>query len=81
MEEIASGEVLQIAFQWLCKRRKDYPVSDEVWWRRWRWPQLKGVLRAVLLAGQFRFSPLQRVRGRSETYEIWHALYSPVLKA
>ncbi len=46
-----------------------------------RWPTIKPVLQAILLAGQYRFSALRRIHGYKATYEIWHALDSLVLKA
>ncbi len=79
--EIASAEILEEAYRWLCQRRRDYSHNDDVWEVRQRWPTLKPVLQAILRAGQYRFSPLRRIHGYKETYEIWHALDSLVLKA
>jgi len=31
MDEVASAEVLNLAYEWLCERRKDYPHSADVW--------------------------------------------------
>jgi hypothetical protein len=78
---IASSEILDQAYVWLCERRKDYPHNDDVWDVRWRWTTMKPALQAVLLAGQYRFSPLRRVEGKTDTFDIWHALDSLVLKA
>jgi len=31
MEEMASDEVLEEAYTWLCKRRENYSHNDDVW--------------------------------------------------
>ena len=57
------------------------PWSEWLLWDGQRWPTIKPVFQATLLAGQYRFSPLRRIHGYKDTYEIWHALDSLVLKA
>jgi RNA-directed DNA polymerase len=81
MEEIASDEVLEEAYTWLCKRRENYSHNDEVWEVRFRWEQTKPSLQRQLLAGQYRFSSLKRIHRNDEDLEIWSALDSLVLKA
>lgn len=39
--EIASDEVLALAYVWICQRRKEYPEHADVWWVRQRWEQVK----------------------------------------
>ena len=46
MEEIASDNILEQAYQWLCDRRKDYSHNDEVWEVRYRWHEIKPLLQA-----------------------------------
>ena len=41
MEQIASEEVLQHAYEWLCERRKGYSANNDVWDLRWRWEEIK----------------------------------------
>ena len=82
IEEIASDDVLEQAYQWLCQRRRDYSHNDEVWEVRHRWAELKPVLQAALVDGRYRFSPLNRIhRGTDDDLELWSALDSLVLKA
>jgi len=81
LTQIASDAVLQQAYDWLCKRRKDYPAQADVWHLRWHWPQRRPQLQADLRQGRYRFGPLQRVRGREATMEIWSASDALVLKA
>jgi len=81
MEEIASANILEQAYQWLCDRRKDYSHNDEVWEVRYRWHEIKPVLQAELIAGRYRFSPLKRIHRTEDDLEIWSALDSLLLKA
>lgn len=81
MTEIASDEILEQAYEWLCKRREDYSHNDDVWKVRYRWTEIKPVLQAKLIAGRYRFSPLRRIYRTDDALEIWSALDSLVLKA
>ena len=79
--EIASDEVLEEAYDWLCKRRENYSHNDEVWEVRFRWDEIKPQLQRELHAGDYSFSPLRRVRLPDDCLEIWSAPDSLVLKA
>ncbi|QDV22544.1 reverse transcriptase domain-containing protein [Aureliella helgolandensis] len=81
MEEIASDVVLEEAYAWLCRRRKNYSHNDEVWEVRFRWVEIKSRLQCELIAGQYRFSPLRRIHRTNDDLEIWSAVDSLVLKA
>ncbi len=81
IEEIASDEMLEQAYQWLCERRRDYSHNDEVWEVRYRWAEIKPLLQAELIAGRYRFSPQKRIHRTEDDLEIWAALDSLVLKA
>ena len=61
MAEIASDEVIDEAYRWLCHRRKDYSANNDVWTLRWFWPQVKPRLQAQLLAGDYRFESLHLI--------------------
>ena len=79
---LASEEVLDAAYDWLCKRRRDYPANADVWTFRFRWQDEKTRLRAELLAGRYRFEPLSRVTNREgEVLHLWSARDALVLKA
>ena len=79
--EIASNEVLEEAFHWLCDRRKDYSPNDDVWILRNRWRTLKPQLQAALKSGTYQLDAVRRIHGREKTLEIWSATDSLVLKA
>ena len=61
LDELASDDVLDSAYAWLCKRRRDWPPDADVWSFRHRWRQAKAMIRAALLDGSFRFGLLARV--------------------
>ena len=49
IEQIASDEVIDAAYEWLCEKRKHYHFNSDVWQvRRWwheKKPQLQGLIR------------------------------------
>ncbi len=55
LAELTSDEVLDTAYDWLCKRRRNYPADADVWSFRQRWPAEKDRLKAELAAGRYRF--------------------------
>jgi RNA-directed DNA polymerase len=81
MPLIASDEVLEQAFDWLCKRRRQWSHNDEVWEVRQRWADIKPALQEALLAGGYCFSALRRIHRREGDIEVWSALDALVLKA
>lgn len=81
MEQIASDEVLEQAFEWLCKRREKYSENSDVWNIRRKWRDIKIQLQADLLAGRYRFTPLEQIRLNGENIELWTSLDALVLKA
>lgn len=81
MQEIASDQVLEQAYTWLCERRRDYSYNDDVWEVRFRWTEIRTTMRADLLGGRYRFSPLRRIHRADDAVEIWSALDALVLKA
>ncbi len=56
VEEIASDEGLQQAYDCLCARRTDYAPDADVWRLRWRWAEVKPQIQAALCAGTYRLS-------------------------
>ena len=79
---IASDSVLDAAFAWLCKRRRDYPDHADVWEFRRNWPQEKDRIRAELPSGRYRFGLLDRVAlANGDEIDLWSARDALVLKA
>lgn len=81
IEQIASDEVIEQAFNWLCDKRQHYHYNADVWQvRRW-WAEKKVLVQALLLAGTYRFRELRRIRGKERVTEMWASLDALVLKA
>ena len=82
IEDIVTDAVLDQAFVWLCKRRKDYPAAADCWAFRRRWPQERARLRTELLAGEYQISLLSRVTRRDGgAVDLWASRDAVVLKA
>ena len=48
--ELTSDDVLDTAYDWLCRRRRAYPADADVWSFRQAWAQEKDKLKAALAA-------------------------------
>jgi hypothetical protein len=60
LSEIALDDVLDGAYAWLCRRRRDYLPDVELWSFRLNWAKENTRIRHDLLAGRYRFSLLSR---------------------
>ncbi len=79
---LASDAVLDVAYWWLCHRRRDYSADADVWSFRRQWPREKRRIQADLLAGDFRFGLLDRVTLKDGSdIDLWSACDALVLKA
>jgi hypothetical protein len=81
MEEIASDEVFEEAYRWLCDRRKDSSANNDVWALRWRWEDIKTQVQSDLLSGTYRFEPVERIADSEEAIELWSSKDALVLKS
>ena len=82
LAELTSDEVLETAYGWLCRRRRNYSADDDVWSFRQRWPAEKDCLKPELAAGRFRFGLLTRITPvDGEEVDLWLARDALVLKA
>ncbi len=80
--ELTSDEVLDTAYDWLCRRRRAYPADADVWSFRQGWAREKDRLKAALAAGRFRFGLLTRITLKDgEEIDLWSARDALVLKA
>jgi hypothetical protein len=57
IRQIASDEVLEQAFLWVCCKRKAHSHNNDVWNLRRQWKTLKLDLQERLLNGSYRFNP------------------------
>jgi hypothetical protein len=79
---LASDNVLDAAYAWLCQRRKGYPPNADVWCFRHDWQAEKPSIQGALLRGAYCFYPLQRVTLASgDEIDLWSARDALVLKA
>ena len=81
IDRIASDNVLETAFQWMCEKRLHYHFNGDVWQvRRW-WQEKKPILQQQLRDGSFQFRELRLIRGEERLIEWWSSLDALVLKA
>ncbi len=82
LAELTSDAVLDIAYDWLCRRRRAYPADADAWAFRQAWAQEKDKLKAALAAGRFRFGLLTRITLKNdEEIDLWSARDALALKA
>ena len=80
--QLASDDVLDSAYEWLCRRRRDYSANADVWSFRRCWPHEKQTIKDELRSGNYRFSLLSRITLKSgEEVDLWSARDALVLKA
>ncbi len=80
--DLISDEVLEQAYAWLCKRRKDYPPASDIWSFRHRWREEKAIIKTALLEGSYRFGLLTRITlNDGEDINLWASRDALVLKA
>jgi retron-type reverse transcriptase len=85
LADIATDDVLESAYNWLCTRRKDWSAGSDVWRLRHHWSVEKAQLREELLAGTYEVGLLTRVtlsrNGTQEELDLWSARDALVMKA
>ncbi len=82
LAELTSDDVLDTAYDWLCRRRRNYPADADVWSLRRSWAEEKDRLKVDFAAGRYRFGLLTRVTlADGEEIDLWSARDGLVLKA
>jgi RNA-directed DNA polymerase len=82
LAQLASDDVLEAAYEWLCRRRRDYSANADVWAFRCRWAQEKNRIKYELWSGGYRFSLLSRVTlHNDDEFNLWSSRDALVLKA
>ena len=77
---LASEAIINQAYAWLCKKRKNSSHNNDVWFLRRDWHKLKPWLQQQLLQGTYRFKPALRYKVDGEILDCWSAMDSLVLK-
>ena len=81
IDQIATDDVLETAFQWMCEKRAHHHFNSDVWQvRRW-WQEKKPLLQQQLRSGSYQFRELRLFWGEEELIEYWSSLDALVLKA
>ncbi len=79
--QLASDNMLDAAFEWLCHRRRKYSANNDIWSFRRDWPNEKERIRQELVAGCYRFSLLSRVTLKNgDEIDLWSSRDALVLK-
>ncbi|MCP4267246.1 MAG: hypothetical protein GY777_17025 [Candidatus Brocadiaceae bacterium] len=81
IQKIASDDVIDTAYDWLCKRRRDYSHNDEVWDLSFRWAEFKPHLQKRLLRGEYSISSQIVIKTPERRTELWSARDALVFKA
>ncbi|NEO79424.1 hypothetical protein [Moorena sp. SIO4G3] len=78
---IASDQVIDQAFEWVCLKRAHYHYNGDIWQlRRW-WHEKKPRLQQQIRAGTYRFRELRQIKGKEHIIEWWSSQDAMVLKA
>jgi RNA-directed DNA polymerase len=73
---------IDTAYDWLCRRRRNYSANSDVWWFRRNWLHEKQRIKHDLQSSSYRFSLLSRVTLRDgDGADLWSARDALVLKA
>ncbi|NEP55252.1 MAG: hypothetical protein F6K65_43320 [Moorea sp. SIO3C2] len=71
IEKIASDEVIDIAYQWLCQKRAHYHPNADVWQvRRW-WHEKKPLIQGQIRSGHYQFRELLLIRCIEAYFQRW----------
>lgn len=82
LSQLASDDMLDAAYEWLCYRRREYSANADVWSFRRDWAVERERLKEELASGQFRFGLLRRVNKEDGSEcDLWSARDALILKA
>jgi len=76
-----SAEVIDLAYEWLCRQRRDAHHNHDVWDLRWRWETARPQLLQQLATGTYRLGTTRMVKIEGDWIEVWSSQDSLVLKA
>jgi hypothetical protein len=82
LSRLLSDDVLDAAYAWLCRARRDYPASADIWNFRRNWVNERNLIKQEIAADRFRFGLLERiVKPDGKEIDLWGARDALVLKA
>lgn len=81
LEEPFSHPELESAYAWLCRQRKAYPVSSDIWPLRANWSRIREALLGEINAGDYCFSPLAAIKkSNGSIIHLWCSQDALVMK-
>ena len=81
INDLINNALIDTSFNWLCKQRKHFPVSSDIWHCRYHWHIIKPQILTDLVSNKFNFQPLQKViKSSGEVIHLWTSIDSLVLK-
>ena len=78
---LASNDILDLAYSWVCKQTEPRSHNNSVWDLRFNWETRLAVIQSKLLSSEYRLSPLRRYDILGEFISSWAASDAGVLKA
>lgn len=78
---LADDSILDEAYAWLCKQRRNHGHNNSIWHLRYHWADLKPKIQQQLLSGTYQLQPLQAYCIEGQLLSSWDAADSLVLKA
>ena len=66
-----SAEVIDLAYEWLCRQRRDAHHNHDVWDLRWRWETARPQLLQQLATGTYRLGTTRMVMIEGDWIEVW----------
>ncbi len=82
LQTLTSEAVLDEAYVWLCRQRKGWPDTADVWDFRRQWPTEKVRLQQELADGTYQIGLLSRTMlANGEEVDLWSARDALVMKA
>ncbi|NWH03398.1 hypothetical protein [Desulfobacter latus] len=80
INRVASDDILDQAYDWVCSRRRDYSHNSDIWELRRNWQDIKPILQQALRSGNYSFGTLREIRTESGRMALWNAQDALVLK-
>lgn len=81
MSDVVASSSLSVAYASVCKARINSHSNDDIWHLRHHWCNLQSQLRKILLAGEYRLSPLQVYNASRGMFSRWCSQDAVILKA
>ena len=76
------SQLIDAAYEWLCKQRRHFPANADIWYLRYHWHTERARILSALATRTYYFSPMQRITiADGSIVHLWSSSDSLVLKA